>query len=119
MKDQDWFTNQVVRFDVDPELWSPHGFLSTLLAVEGQMGRKRGEPNAPRVIDIDLLTFGDETIDAGSFLQVPHPRMKERAFVLCPLKDLNPNFVFPDGEVLSTSLGKIDFRIEGNKIYQD
>nr|WP_084407540.1 2-amino-4-hydroxy-6-hydroxymethyldihydropteridine diphosphokinase [Maridesulfovibrio bastinii] len=119
LKDQQWFTNQVVRLDVDPELWSPQGILSTLLAVEGQMGRKRGLENGPRVIDIDLLTFGDEVINAGDFLQVPHPRMKDRAFVLYPLKDLDPDFVFPDGDSLSACLEKIDFKLEENKIYQD
>lgn len=83
------------------------------------MGRTRGVPNGPRVIDIDLLTFGDEKVDAGSFLQVPHPRMKERAFVLYPLKDLDPDFVFPDGDKLSDCLEKISFKVEGDKIYQD
>lgn len=83
------------------------------------MGRTRGVVNGPRVIDIDLLTFGEEVIDSGDFLQVPHPRIKERAFVLYPLKDLDPKFVFPDGESLTECLEKINFKIEGSKIYQD
>lgn len=61
--------------------------LETCLAIEAELGRVRGERWGPRTIDLDLLTFGDEEIDEPD-LQVPHPRMHERAFVLAPLLEL-------------------------------
>nr|WP_154655444.1 2-amino-4-hydroxy-6-hydroxymethyldihydropteridine diphosphokinase [Maridesulfovibrio hydrothermalis] len=119
LKDQQWFTNQVVRFAVDPELWAPHGFLSTLQAVEGQMDRVRGVKNGPRTIDLDLILFGDEVLEGSDYLTVPHPRAKDRAFVLHPLAEIEPELVFPDGTTIADALKKIDYRIEGKKIYQD
>lgn len=119
LKDQPWFTNQVVRFAVDPELWAPHGFLSTLQAVEGQMDRVRGVKNGPRTIDLDLILFGDEVLEGGAYLTIPHPRAKERAFVLHPLAEIEPELVFPDGTTVADALKKVDYRIEDKKIYQD
>ncbi|WP_415717590.1 2-amino-4-hydroxy-6-hydroxymethyldihydropteridine diphosphokinase [Maridesulfovibrio sp.] len=119
LKDQQWFTNQVVRFDVDPELWSAEGFLSTLQAVEGQMDRVRDVKNGPRIIDLDIILFGDRVIDSGAYLTVPHPRAMERAFVLIPMADIDPAAMFPDGTTVAEALKKIDYRLEGNKIYQD
>lgn len=119
LKDQPWFSNQVVRFAVDPELWSAEGFLSTLQAVEGQMDRVRGIKNGPRTIDLDIVLFGDRVIDSGDYLTVPHPRATERAFVLHPLAEIDPGLVFPDGTSVADALKQIDYRIEGNKIYQD
>ncbi|WP_084154157.1 2-amino-4-hydroxy-6-hydroxymethyldihydropteridine diphosphokinase [Maridesulfovibrio frigidus] len=119
LKDQAWFANQVVRFAVDPELWSPHGFLSTLQAVEGQMQRVKKQINGPRIIDLDLILFGDEVIESGEYLTVPHSRAKDRAFVLHPLAELESELSFPDGTKVSEALDKIDYRIEGKKIYQN
>lgn len=72
------------------------GLLRAGLGVEEAMGRERMERWGPRVIDIDLLTFGDRTIDEPG-LQVPHPRMHERAFVLVPLLELDPDPALPGG----------------------
>ncbi|WP_092161456.1 2-amino-4-hydroxy-6-hydroxymethyldihydropteridine diphosphokinase [Maridesulfovibrio ferrireducens] len=119
LKEQAWFANQIVRFAVDPELWAPHGFLSTLQAVEGQMQRVKDQVNGPRIIDLDLILFGDETVEGGDYLTVPHSRAKERAFVLYPLAELDSELVFPDGSKIADILSKIDYRIEGKKIYQD
>jgi len=68
--------------------------LSGLLAIEQRHGRVRGEPNAPRTLDLDLLLYGDRTIDSPS-LRIPHPRMHERAFVLQPLAEIAPDAVVP------------------------
>ncbi len=119
LKDQPWFKNQVVRFQVDPELWSAEGFLSTLQAVEGQMDRVREVKNGPRTIDLDIILFGDRVIDSGDYLTVPHPRALGRAFVLLPIADIDPKLVFPNGISVADALKKIDYRIEGMKIYQD
>lgn len=64
-------------------------------AMEIQLGRVRGtERNAPRVIDIDLLYFGDEILDSPR-LELPHPRIHERRFVLQPLADIRPEMILP------------------------
>jgi 2-amino-4-hydroxy-6-hydroxymethyldihydropteridine diphosphokinase len=75
--------------------------LKECLAVETEMGRVRRERWGPRVIDVDLLTFGDRTIDEPG-LTVPHPRMHERAFVLAPLLELEPNPRLPGGRSIGT-----------------
>ncbi len=66
--------------------------LALLQALENQAGRERPYRNAPRTLDLDLLLYGDARIDAPS-LQVPHPRMWDRAFVLLPLAELAPDRV--------------------------
>jgi 2-amino-4-hydroxy-6-hydroxymethyldihydropteridine diphosphokinase len=70
--------------------------LAACLQVEDEMGRERGERWGPRVIDLDLLTYGDERIDEPG-LTVPHPRMHERGFVLIPLLELEADPPLPDG----------------------
>lgn len=78
------FLNMVVA--VESEL-SPRAMLGACLGVEAAIGRVRTFRNAPRVIDIDLLLAQDYE-EASPELTVPHPRMTERAFVLCPLQEL-------------------------------
>ena len=68
--------------------------LETLLAIEGDRGRERPYPNAPRSLDLDLLLFGDTTVD-GPGLIVPHPRFRERRFVLEPLAEIAPDMKDP------------------------
>lgn len=67
---------------------------------------------------MDIIAWGDIEID-GEFLTLPHPRAKERAFVLVPLKEIAPEYVFPDGTTVDQALDAIQFRQEGNKIWQD
>ncbi|MDX1555678.1 MAG: 2-amino-4-hydroxy-6-hydroxymethyldihydropteridine diphosphokinase, partial [Xanthomonadales bacterium] len=66
--------------------------LDTLLSVEAELGRKRGEKWGPRLIDLDLLSF-DEMVLETEHLSLPHPFMHQRAFVLVPLLELDPDFV--------------------------
>jgi 2-amino-4-hydroxy-6-hydroxymethyldihydropteridine diphosphokinase len=70
----------------------PFELLRHLQAVEHAAGRERPYRNAPRTLDLDLLLFGDARIDSA-VLTVPHPRMRERAFVLLPLQELAPERV--------------------------
>ncbi len=65
-----------------------------LLALEEAMGRRRGIRNGPRIIDIDLLVFGDAVSDSPQ-LTIPHPRLHERAFVLAPLCEIAPEWRHP------------------------
>jgi 2-amino-4-hydroxy-6-hydroxymethyldihydropteridine diphosphokinase len=118
VKDQPWFANCVVRLKAASDIWAPEGLLSTLQAVEAQMGRLRGEVvGGPRVIDLDLLMFGDVEMD-GEYLTLPHPRMLERAFVLIPLRDIAPNLVFKDGRNIDQVLAGIEYSLDGRAISQ-
>ena len=86
--DQDDFYNAVLL--VKTEL-SPQALLGACLGIEAAMGRLRLIPNGPRILDLDLLLYENCHFDSYE-LTLPHPRMKERAFVMRPLLDL-----FPDG----------------------
>src|SRR5579872_6873724 len=88
---QDWFLNCVVEGETE----QPAGTLLTRLReIEARMGSKRVIAKGPRILDIDILLFGDETI-ATPELQVPHPRMTQRRFVLVPLVEIAPELRHP------------------------
>ena len=93
------FLNTVVRVHTRLD---PKTLLQACLRVESQLGRRRTTRNAPRIIDIDLLMFGDVIIDQPD-LQVPHPRLHQRRFVLEPLCELAAQLVHPTlGETIQT-----------------
>jgi 2-amino-4-hydroxy-6-hydroxymethyldihydropteridine diphosphokinase len=73
---------------------SPQELLETLLATEAKFGRVRRERWGPRVLDLDLLLFDDVVVNLPG-LQIPHPRMTERAFVLVPLAEIAPDWIEP------------------------
>ncbi|WP_193213962.1 2-amino-4-hydroxy-6-hydroxymethyldihydropteridine diphosphokinase [Luteolibacter marinus] len=90
------FYNTVVELDYPG---TPHELLDATQAIEFHLGRQKvSEVNAPRVIDLDLLYFGDERID-GDILDLPHPRLTSRRFVLQPLADLRPDLILPGDQV--------------------
>jgi 2-amino-4-hydroxy-6-hydroxymethyldihydropteridine diphosphokinase len=89
--DQPRFWNLVAQVATD---LAPEKLLEQLIAVEQQMGRTRSFRNAPRIIDLDILLYGDVVLDVPG-LTLPHPRMSERAFVLKPLIELNPDLHHP------------------------
>ncbi|MCU0570739.1 MAG: 2-amino-4-hydroxy-6-hydroxymethyldihydropteridine diphosphokinase [Oculatellaceae cyanobacterium Prado106] len=72
----------------------PEPFLALLLSIETQFGRERRERWGPRLLDLDLLLFDDLIIHLPG-LQIPHPRMGDRAFVLVPLSDIAADWVDP------------------------
>ena len=72
----------------------PLALLQNLQAIEAAHGRARPYPNAPRTLDLDLLLYGDLVL-ALPMLQVPHPRLHQRAFVLRPLVELSPDLIVP------------------------
>ena len=84
--DQPWFVNQVVEAETT---LLPRQLLKRLLTIERRLGRKRTVRNGPRTIDLDIVLYGDVVIDTED-LQVPHPRMGERRFVLEPMVALVP-----------------------------
>ena len=73
---------------------SARELLDTLLAIERERGRERPFRNAPRTLDLDLVLFGDRVIDEPG-LSVPHPRFRERQFVLGPLSEIAPDMIDP------------------------
>jgi 2-amino-4-hydroxy-6-hydroxymethyldihydropteridine diphosphokinase len=73
---------------------APLEFLNTLHAIESEFGRLRAEVWGARTLDLDLLLYGDKIIDTPD-LQVPHPRMIERGFVLFPLAEIAPDTIEP------------------------
>jgi len=79
--------------------------LAELEAIETRHGRQRSFANAPRTLDLDLLLFGNAVIETEK-LQVPHPRMHERAFVLLPLIEIAPDAVIPGRDPLEALLQK-------------
>ena len=90
-EDQPPFLNQVVKVQtyLDPE-----NLLKHLKRLEVALGRKESFPNGPRLIDIDILFYDDLVLNKSSIV-IPHPRLQERAFVLLPLMDIDPNLVHP------------------------
>ena len=103
--DQPRFLNGAVELETG---LSPRGLLEALLAIERELGRVReGIPKGgPRAVDLDLLLYGDEQIDEAD-LQIPHPRMAERAFVLEPLADLDGALEVPGKGPVQTLLARL------------
>ncbi len=115
VKQQPWFANQVVKVAVQGI--SPITFLNELLKIEILMGRERKMRWGPRIIDLDLLVFGDEIMDS-SHLTLPHPRILERAFVMVPLLEVSPSLVLPTGESIREEIKKLTYCQMGDRIWQ-
>ena len=82
--------------------------MAELLAIERRLGRRRDvERYGPRVIDLDLLTYGDDIIDEPG-LRVPHPHLHERAFVLVPLAEIAPAAWIPQRGSVAAALAAVD-----------
>ena len=102
---QDDFINAVVQIETSLE---PFSLLGELKTIENLMGRKRsGRRWGPRLIDIDLLLYGDQQLHMDE-LEVPHSRMHERAFVLIPLAELDPELDIPGRGSVENLLQQID-----------
>ena len=94
VSDQPWYVNAVAV--VETQL-SPQELLALCHEIEKKCGRDRSkeqERNAPRVLDLDLISYGNEVMDEKGMV-LPHPRMHERAFVLQPLNQVAPNWLHP------------------------
>jgi 2-amino-4-hydroxy-6-hydroxymethyldihydropteridine diphosphokinase len=93
--DQPEYVNAVARLTVEPgSAIEPAVLLERLMALEAAAGRVRGAPNAPRVLDLDIVAMGGLVRDAPDPI-LPHPRAHERAFVLVPLAEVAPAWVHP------------------------
>lgn len=89
--DQADFVNAVAALETG---LGAEALLAALQGIEAQHGRRRRFANAPRTLDLDLLLFGEESLEAQD-LTLPHPRMHERAFVLAPLIEIAPDIAIP------------------------
>ena len=94
---------------------TPELLLAELLRIEAAFGRRRAAPNAPRTLDLDLIAWGARVVNSPA-LQLPHPRLAAREFVLAPLAELAPHWI-PPGQtrpvaaLLQTRRGRDDARI--------
>lgn len=100
MGDCEWFINGVISLSVRI---SAHDLLKTLLKIETDLGRRRGDIQGPRTIDLDILIFGKDIIEDKE-LKVPHPFMHLRRFVLIPIVQLAPDLTHP---VLGKSMARL------------
>lgn len=107
-QDQPNYINQVIA--VETEL-TAHALLHELLSIEMSMGRVRGVRWGARIIDCDILLYGNEMI-ATNALTVPHPEMTKRAFVLLPLWEIAPNLVLPTGEMVQSLVNMLSMTHE-------
>jgi 2-amino-4-hydroxy-6-hydroxymethyldihydropteridine diphosphokinase len=101
--EQDPYLNAVAVLETDR---GPRDLLDLLLATEAGLGRVRAERWGPRTVDLDLLLYDGPPIQEPG-LTVPHPRARERAFVLVPLCDADPFARFPDGEPACDALVRL------------
>ncbi len=100
-RDQPWFLNAASEIETG---LAPRALMDALLEIEKRAGRIRNRPNGPRVLDLDILLYGDRVIEKPGDLVVPHPRMAGRAFVLVPLAEIAPDVVHPVEAVTVTAL---------------
>jgi 2-amino-4-hydroxy-6-hydroxymethyldihydropteridine diphosphokinase len=97
---QAWFLNAVVEAETD---WMPLRLLHTLQKIERAMGRRRTVTRGPRTLDLDILFYGGSVIRSRE-LEVPHPRLPLRRFVLAPLAELAPSLSHP---LLHKTIGEL------------
>jgi len=102
--DQPLFLNGAVVLDTS---LSPRELLDRLLEIERELGRVRDVRWGPRVVDLDLLVYGDRQIDEAG-LRVPHPRLHERRFALEPLAELDPELDVPGLGRVENALAALD-----------
>ena len=91
VSDQPWFRNAVIAVDTSFTL---EALFKILKRIERDFGRTNAERNAPRLLDLDIIAYS-KTIHIAPALNVPHPRMHQRAFVLYPLREIAPEWVHP------------------------
>lgn len=118
-REQPWFHNQVLKIETE-DCGRPEIFLRKLLDLETALGRVRS-PNpelrfGPRVIDIDLLLYGDK-ISHNPECELPHPRMLNRAFVLVPLLEIAPHLAIA-GKSIASHLDRLSWRLDYPQICQ-
>jgi 2-amino-4-hydroxy-6-hydroxymethyldihydropteridine diphosphokinase len=114
--DQEWFVNSVVRLITS---LPPEELLRACLSLEKAMGRTRTEKWGPRIIDLDIL-FYDDLILKQEGLEIPHPGIAERSFVLAPMNEIAPKFIHPKlKKNIETLLAEIPSPQQVNRLSSD
>jgi len=108
-----WYETEPVGYTDQPDFLNlvaevrtrlgPHALLRAAQQVEAELGRVRAVRWGPRTVDVDLLLYGERVVNTPD-LVLPHPRLRERAFVLVPLAELAPDLVLPDGTAVTDLL---------------
>lgn len=116
MSSQHWFTNGVGRIET---VLPPLALLEELFRVEAAFGRKRTSGSfgyQDRPLDLDMLYYGEIILDEPELI-LPHPRIRERLFVLSPLAELDPGFIDPlSGETAAAMEIRLKEKISGNRM---
>ncbi|NLO90162.1 MAG: 2-amino-4-hydroxy-6-hydroxymethyldihydropteridine diphosphokinase [Clostridia bacterium] len=112
---QPLFLNMVAKIKT---FLQPYELLKELKTIEKEMGRKPGVRFGPREIDLDILLFDNEIVKTKE-LEIPHPRLKERAFVLIPLLEIYPDCRLPDGILLREILKRLNPSQEDVVFYKE
>jgi len=105
---QDWFINCAIEIETN---LTAHELLHVLEGIELSMGRKRSFKWGPRIIDLDILFFNQDTIQCEE-LMVPHPELEKRAFVLVPLCEIAGDYIHP---VLKRSISQLVAQLKGEQ----
>ena len=103
--DQPWYLNAVLEAET---ALGPLDLLAAVKRVEAAIGRRPGVRWGPRVVDVDVLLYGDRVVDeCEPWLTIPHPELWKRRFVLAPLRDLRPDLRGPDGRCIEAWLADL------------
>jgi 2-amino-4-hydroxy-6-hydroxymethyldihydropteridine diphosphokinase len=106
IEDQGWFLNCTAKVETD---LAPEELLKFLKSIEQKLGRKTLLRNGPRIIDLDIIFYGGQILKEND-LQVPHPKIGERPFVLVPLAEIAPNFIHPvNKKTIVDILSELDY----------
>jgi 2-amino-4-hydroxy-6-hydroxymethyldihydropteridine diphosphokinase len=111
--DQDRFLNMVIKVNTS---LGAYELLDAIMAIEKELGRKREIRWGPRTLDLDILLYNQDNINSEKLI-VPHPRMQDRAFVMVPLLEIQPDIKLPTKEGSFSSLDSIPDK-EGVRIWK-